>query len=42
MIINVMDIDSGEYGCIISNGLGDTNTSNVVVLMVTSELTAVW
>jgi len=42
MITNVKESDGGEYECIVNNRLGDTNTSNVVVLMVTSELTAVW
>jgi len=42
VITNVMESDGGEYECIVDNGLGDTNASNVVVLMVTSELTAVW
>jgi len=42
VITNVMESNSGEYECIVNNRLGDTNTSNVVVLMVTSELTAVW
>ena len=42
MITNVMESDSGEYECIITNQFGDTNTSTVVMLMVTSELTIVW
>ena len=42
MITNVMESDSGEYECIVTNQFGDTNTSPVVMLMVTSELTIVW
>ena len=42
MITNVMESDSGEYECIVTNQFGDTNTSNLVMLMVTSELTIVW
>ena len=42
MITNVMESDSGEYECIVTNKLGDTNTSPVVISMVTSELTIVW
>ena len=38
VITNVMESDGGEYECIVDNQLGDTNTSNVVVLIVTSEL----
>ena len=41
MITNVMKSDSGEYECIVTNQFGDTDTSPVVVLMVTSELTIV-
>ena len=41
MITNVMDSDSGEYQCIVTNQFGDNDTSNVVVLIVTSELTIV-
>ena len=42
MITNVMESNSGEYECIVTNQFGDTNTSNVVMLMITSELTIVW
>ena len=42
MITNVTENDNGEYECIVTNQFGDTNTSNVVMLMVTSELTIVW
>ena len=42
MITNVMESDSGEYECIVANQFGDNNTSPVVMLMVTSELTIVW
>ena len=42
MITNVMESDSGEYECIVINQFGDTSTSPVVMLMVTSELTIVW
>ena len=42
MITNVMESDSGEYECIVTNQFGDTNTSPVALLMVTSELTIVW
>ena len=38
MIANVMENDSGDYKCIITNKYGDNDTSDVVVLMVTSEL----
>ena len=41
MITNVMESDSGEYECIVTNQFGDMDTSPVVVLMVTSELTIV-
>ena len=41
MITNVMESDSGEYECIVTNQFGDTNTSNVVMLMVTSKLSVV-
>ena len=37
MITNVMENDSGNYDCIVTNDFGDTNTSNVVMLMVTSK-----
>jgi len=37
MITNVIESDSGEYECTVNNGLGDTGTTNVV-LMVTSTL----
>ena len=42
MITNVMESDSGEYECIVTNQFGDTNTSPVVMLMATSELKIVW
>ena len=42
VITNVMESNSGEYECIVDNQLGDTNTSNVVVLTVTSELVIMW
>jgi len=38
MITNVMESDSGDYECIVTNQYGDSDTSDVVVLMVTSEL----
>jgi len=38
MITNVMESNSGDYGCIVTNEYGDSDTSDVVVLMVTSEL----
>ena len=38
MITNVMESDSGDYECIVTNEYGDSDTSDVVVLMVTSEL----
>jgi len=38
MITNVMESNSGDYECIITNEYGDSDTSDVVVLMVTSEL----
>ena len=38
MIINVMESDSGDYECIVTNEYGDGDTSKVVVLMVTSKL----
>ena len=41
VITNVMESSSGEYECIVDNQLGNTNTSNVVVLIVTSELVIV-
>ena len=42
VITNVMESNSGEYECIVDNQIGDTNTSNVVVLTVTSELAIMW
>ena len=42
MITNVTESNSGEYECIVTNQFGDTNTSPVVMLIVTSELTIVW
>ena len=41
VITNVTESNSGEYECIVDNQLGNTNTSNVVVLIVTSELVIV-
>jgi len=37
MITNVMESDSGDYGCIVTNQYGDSDASDVVVLMVTSK-----
>ena len=37
MITNVMESNSGDYECIVTNQFGDNDTSNVVVLMVTSK-----
>ena len=37
VITNVMESDGGEYECIVDNEFGDTNTSTIVVLIVTSE-----
>ena len=42
VITNVMESDGGNYSCTVDNRLGDTVTSNVVVLIVTSELALVW
>ena len=41
MITNAMERDGGAYGCIVTDQFGDTDTSPVVLLMVTSELTIV-
>ena len=38
VITNVIESDGGNYSCIVDNQLGDTNTSNLVVLTVASEL----
>ena len=38
IITNVMESDGGEYECIVDNEFGDTNTSTIVVLMVTSKI----
>ena len=38
VITNVTESDSGDYECIVTNEYGDSDTSDVVVLMVTSEL----
>ena len=38
MITDVMESDSGQYECIVTNQFGYTNGSNAVVLTVTSEL----
>lgn len=37
IVNNIQESDSGEYECVVINKFGDTNTSNVVVLTVTSE-----
>ena len=42
IITNVMESNNGEYDCIVNNGLGDSNTSNTVMLTVTGKLTAVY
>ena len=42
MIANVMESNNGHYECIVTNQFGYTNVSNVVVLIVTSELTVVF
>ena len=42
VITNVMESDGGNYICVVDNQLGDTVTSNVVVLTVTSELAKMW
>ena len=36
MITNVMESDSGDYECIVTNEYGDSDTSIAVILMVTS------
>ena len=36
LITNVMEVNSGNYSCIVDNQFGNTDTSNVVVLTVTS------
>ena len=38
MITDVMESDSGNYECMVTNQFGHTNVSNTVVLTVTSEL----
>ena len=38
MITNVMEGDSGDYECIVTNQYGDSDTSDVFVLTVTSGL----
>jgi len=38
IIPNVMESDSGEYVCIVTNQYGDVDTSNKVTLMVKSML----
>ena len=38
MITNVMETDNGDYECIVTNQYGDSDKSDVVILMVTSEL----
>ena len=42
IVINVMESNNGYYECIVTNQFGYTNVSNVVVLIVTSELTLVF
>ena len=42
VITNVMESNGGNYSCTVDNQFGDTVTSNVVVLIVTSELALVW
>ena len=37
VITNVMESDSGDYDCIVTNQFGDINSSDFVVLMVTSK-----
>ena len=37
VITNVMESNSGEYECIVTNEFGDINTSAIVALMVTSK-----
>jgi len=37
VITNVMESDSGDYECIVTNEYGDRSTSNVAVLVVTSK-----
>ena len=38
MITDVMESDSGQYECIVTNQFGYSNVSNPVVLTVTSKL----
>ena len=38
IILNVMESDSGQYVCIVTNQYGDGDTSNKVTLMVKSML----
>jgi len=38
MIPKVMESDSGDYECIVTNQYGDYKLSDVVVLIITSEL----
>ena len=38
MITNVMETDGGDYECIVSNQFGDVDTSDNVVLVVTSKI----
>ena len=42
IVVNVMESNNGHYECIVTNQFGYTNVSNVVVLIVTSELTLVF
>ena len=41
VIANVIQSDSGEYECIVTNQFKDNATSNVVVLIVTSKYVVV-
>ena len=38
MATNVMERDSGDYQCIVTNEYGDSDTSDAVILVVTSKL----
>ena len=38
MITNAMESNSGDYECIVTNEYGDSDKSDVVVMVVTSEL----
>jgi len=39
MITNMMESDSGDYECIVTNQYGDSDTSDVVTLTHTSKQT---